>query len=274
MDVNKVRDVAPCVPIAPWLGGKRALSRRLVGVIDGVPHDAYVEPFVGMGGIFLRRGRAVQMEVINDLSGDVANLFRCLREHRGALINLVEGQMTCRRDFERLIGVVASDLTDLQRAARFIFLQRVAFGGKITGRSFGVSMGGARYNATKLVPALEAVGQRLAGVVIENLGYDKLIPRYDRAGTLFYLDPPYFGHEDDYGAGMFGRGDFEALAALMARLKGRFIMTLNDCPVVRELFSGFDLHPVGLNYQLSGKATPARELVITTPGLVVAGTLS
>ena len=274
MDVNEMRIVKPVVPVAPYLGGKRALSRRLVALIDRVSHDAYVEPFVGMGGVFLRRTRAPSLEVINDLSGDVANLFRMLREHRCALAQLVDGQLTCRGDFERLVRVDPCDLTDLQRAARFIYLQRVAFGGKITGRSFGVTMDGARFNTNKLLPVLEAVGARMAGVVVENLAFDRLIPRYDRPGTLFFIDPPYWGHESDYGVGMFGRADFEVLAGLLSRLKGAFIMTLNDRPEVREVFGAFDLHPVGLNYQLSGRATPARELIITSPGLVPFGSVS
>jgi DNA adenine methylase len=274
MDLNEMKPVAPVVPIAPWLGGKRALSKRLVALIGQVAHQAYVEPFVGMGGVFLRRHTAPPLEVINDLSGDVANMFRMLREHRGALADLMTSQMTCRHDFERLVRLDPLMLTDLQRAARFIYLQRVAFGGKVTGRNFGVTMEGARFNTTKLLPSLDAVGRRMAGVVIESLPFERLVLRYDRIGTLFYLDPPYWGNENDYGAEMFGRADFDVLARILVGIKGRFIMTLNDRPEVRELFEHFDMHPVGLSYRLSGRPTPARELIITTPGLVPPGTVS
>jgi DNA adenine methylase len=204
----------------------------------------------------------------------VANLFRMLREHRGALVDFMAGQMTCRADFERLVRLDPLGLTDLQRAAHFIYLQRVAFGGEITGRSFGVTMDGARFNTDKLLPALEAVGRRMAGVVVENLPFERLIPRYDRPGTLFFLDPPYWGNESDYGAGLFGRGDFQVLAGLSAAIKGRFILTLNDRPEVRAMFAQFDQHQVGLCYRLSGRPTPARELIITSRGLVPFGTLS
>jgi DNA adenine methylase len=274
MDVNDMKCVAPVVPIAPWLGGKRALSKRLVALIGQIPHQAYVEPFVGMGGVFLRRHSAPSLEVVNDLSGDVANMFRVLREHRHALADLMVGQITSRSEFERLVQLDPVMLTDLQRAARFIYLQRVAFGGKVTGRNFGVTMGGARFNADKLLSALDAVGRRMAGVVIESLPFERLIPRYDRTGTLFYLDPPYLGNESDYGLGMFGRRDFHVLADLLEAMNGRFIMTLNDCSEVREIFAAFDLHPVGLSYRLSGRPTPARELVITTAGLVPFGSIT
>ncbi|WP_442966957.1 hypothetical protein [Rhizobium sp. C4] len=66
-----------------------------------------------------------------------------------------------------------------------------------------------RASADTKAKFVEHIHERLAGVVIENLPWAKLIERYDRPGMLFYLDPPYWGHEEDYGPGVFGRGDFE-----------------------------------------------------------------
>lgn len=157
-------------------------------------------------------------------------------------------------------------LTDLERAARFLYLQRTAFGGKVEGRNFGVNYtAGARFDLTRLVPMLEAVHDRLAPVTIERLPYDEFIRRYDRSGALFYLDPPYWGCEDDYGVGVFSRVDFERLRDLLARLKGHFILSLNDRPEVRDLFGEFELEEVGLSYRISGRPTQARELIISGP---------
>ena len=72
-------EVQPVKPVAPYLGGKRALSRHLCDRIAAVPHDLYAEPFVGMGGVFLRRSARPKHEVINDLSVDVVTLFRTAR---------------------------------------------------------------------------------------------------------------------------------------------------------------------------------------------------
>ena len=130
-------------------------------------------------------------------------------------------------------------LTDLERAARFLYLQKTAFGGKVTGQSFGVTKdGGARFNLTRLAPLLEEVHERMAGVVIECLGWAEFLDRWDRKGMLFYLDPPYWNGETDYGKGVFSRADFAALAKRLRRLKGRFILSINDLPEVREGFSG------------------------------------
>lgn len=158
-------------------------------------------------------------------------------------------------------------LTDLERAARFLYLQRTAFGGKVTGRSFGIDRTGpARFDLTKLVPMLEEVHDRLCGVTIERLPFNQFIRRWDRPRALFYLDPPYWGCEDDYGEGVFCPADFERLRDLLATIQGRFIMSINDRPEIRALFDGCAIEGVGLNYRISGQVTPARELIISGGG--------
>lgn len=263
-NMEMLTPIAAVRPLAGYIGGKRALSSRIVPMIGAIPHECYVEPFVGMGGIFFRRSRRPKAEIINDISTDVANLFRLLQRHYQQLLDVLKWQVASRADFERLVKVDPDTLTDLERAARFLFIQRLAFGGKVMGRHFGTgTTGPSRFDLTKLVPMLEDVHERLAGVVIERMSYDQLIPRYDRAHTLFYLDPPYWGCTDDYGRDVFSEADFERLSTLLKDIKGRFILSINDVPQIRELFAWASIEPVELNYRLSGKVTAARELIIT-----------
>ncbi|MCT8970559.1 DNA adenine methylase [Microbaculum marinisediminis] len=257
------RTVDPVSPAAPYLGGKRNLARRVVRAIDAVTHDGYAEAFVGMGGIFFRRRHVPKVEIINDLSGDVAGFFRILQRHYIPFLEMLRYQITSRREFERLAKVDPSTLTDLERAARFLYLQRTAYGGKVTGRSFGVDPASpGAFDMRRLGAMLEAVHERLAGVVIENLPYQDLLARYDRPGMLFYLDPPYFGCETDYGKDMFGRADFARLAEILGGLEGTFILSINDAPEVRGIFEGFALEEVVTTYQISGEKQPAAELII------------
>jgi DNA adenine methylase len=257
--------VQPVRPIAPYVGGKRALSRQLVAKIEAIDHAIYAEPFVGMGGVFFRRRQRAAKEVINDISADIVTLFRLLQRHFQQLLDVLKWQVCSRADFERLMAVDPATLTDLERAARFLYLQRTAFGGRVASRHYGISYtGGARFDLTKLVPMLEAVHERLCGVDIERLPYAELIARYDRRETLFYLDPPYHGNETDYGPGVFSVIDFERLRGVLGGIEGRFIMSINDTPMIRSLFAGFDIEEVGVNYRLSGKVTAARELIIST----------
>lgn len=243
----------PAAPVAPWQGGKRNLARRIIDRLGAIPHQTYAEPFIGMGGVFFRRPFRARAEVINDLSRDVATLFRILQRHYVPFLEMIRWRLTSRAEFERLAAENPETLTDLERAARFLYLQRTAWGGKVTGQNFGVQADGpARFDVTRLGTILEAVHERLAGVVIECLPWDELLRRYDRPGTLFYLDPPYWGSEGDYGAGMFGRADFDRLAACLAGLKGRFVLSLNDHPGVREVFGGFKLEEVETSYSIAG----------------------
>jgi DNA adenine methylase len=114
-------------------------------------------------------------------------------------------------------------------------------------------------------PILEELHERLVGVTVECLPWQQLIARYDKPQTLFFLDPPYYGVENDYGAGLFRREEYAELAAVLEALQGRFIMTLNDVPAVRQTFAGFRMEPVALTYTVARKAGPkaaARELII------------
>lgn len=257
----------PTQPVAPYLGGKRNLAKRICAIIDATPCGTYAEPFVGMGGIFLRRTTRAQAEVINDRGRDVANLFRILQRHYPQFLDHLRFQLTTRVEFERLTATDPGTLTDLERAARFLYLQRTAFGGKPSGRNFGVATERpARFNLTTLEPMLEDLHTRLAGVVIECLDWADFIPRYDRKGTLFYLDPPYWGNEGDYGPGLFARDDFARMADTLRGIKGRFILSINDTAGVRETFAGFAMADVKTTYTigtLSGPAEARAELLIS-----------
>lgn len=262
--IESLKPVDPVRPVAPWLGGKRILAKRLVGLINQRPHQIYAEPFVGMGGVFFRRTMRPTKEVINDINEDVVLLFRWLQRHYQQVLDALRWQICSRADFERLVATDTKRLTELERVARFIFLQRAGFGGKVVGQSYGVTRtNGARFDLTKLVPMLEDVHERLCGVDIERLPYQRFMQIYDTPGTLFYLDPPYYGNERDYGAGVFGREDFAALRDVLDGVKGTFILSINDHPEVRKIFAGMAMEEVGLNYRVSGKVTPARELIIT-----------
>lgn len=160
----------------------------------------------------------------------------------------------------------ANSLTDLERAARFLYLQRTAFGGKVAARNFGVAPGApARFDVAKLAPMLEAVHERLSSVVIERLPWQQLLARYDRPGALFYLDPPYWGNETDYGEGVFGRADFAAMAEQLAGLQGAFLLSLNDRPEVHQTFRAFEIASVQTTYTIAGpgRSGSTAELLIS-----------
>lgn len=261
--------VNPVQPLAGYVGGKRNLAGRIVPLIEAQPHDLYAEVFVGMGGIFFRRERVPKAEVINDASRDVATFFRVLQRHYVPFIDMMKFQLTTRVEFDRLVRTDPATLTDMERSARFLYLQRTTFGGKVANRTFGVQRSApARFDITKLVPLIEDVHSRLTRVVIECRDWSEFITQYDAPGTLFYLDPPYWGSEGYYGKDLFGREQFAAMAKQLRGIKGRFILSINDVEGVRETFQGFAMEGVNTTYTVRGGAgaRPAKELIITGGG--------
>jgi DNA adenine methylase len=262
---KNLKPVNSTLPVAPYLGGKRVLAKRIITKINRVPHTLYAEPFVGMGGVFLRRKHRPKSEAINDYSKDISNLFRILQRHYPQFMDTIKYQITSRAEFSRLVDCAPDTLTDLERAARFLYLQRTTFGGNPSGHNFGVAPGyPARFDISKLAGMLEDVHERLSGVTIECLPYGEFITRYDREKTLFYLDPPYFNCENDYGKDMFERADFERLAIQLQNIDGRFIMSINDVPEIRALFAAFTIEQVETTYSINKKSSKrVGELIIS-----------
>ena len=263
--MESLLNIQPISPVAPYLGGKRNLAKRLIHKISEQDHKAYIECFMGMGGVFFKRDMKPKAEIINDLNGEVANFFRILQRHYVAFMDMLKFQITTRSTFERLKDTDPTSLTDLERAARFLYLQRLSFGGKIAGQALGVDpLRSARFDVTKLAPLLEAVFERLSGVVVECLPYEKLIERYDRPVSLFYLDPPYWGCENDYGKDLFSRDKFEDMANLLANIKGHFILSINDVPQIRHWCRHFNIEEVQTTYTVSKSgAQKVSELIIS-----------
>lgn len=257
--------VFPMKSPAAYLGGKSKLAKKLVAAIESFPHRRYAEVFFGMGSVFFARSQAPHFEIINDINADVINFFRVAQRHPAELRRLLQYKMQSRQDFSDFITAGTAGLTDVERAARFYQLQRTCFGGKVSSRNFGVDPRRSRFNLLRLRPELEKLHTRLAGVMIENLPWQELLTRYDGPDILFYLDPPYWGGEKDYGKGIFSREDYGRMAAQLAGIRGAFLLSLNDRPEVRQIFCDFLISGVTTRYTVAagGNQSLARELVIT-----------
>jgi len=255
------QDAARKSPLA-WLGGKSQLADR---IIDRMPeHTTYCEVFAGAAWVLFRKPPS-KTEVINDINRELVTLYRCVKHHLAELVLQFRWMLVAREEFDRFLKTPADTLTDIQRAARFYYLSKSAFGAKVRSPTFGIAASAPpRLNLLRIEEELSEAHLRLARVWIENRPYDQVIARFDRPGTLFYVDPPYWGCEDDYGRGLFSRGDFTRLAEQLAGVKGRFILSLNDTPGVREVFANFRIEEVQTRYSISAKKSqPAGEVLIT-----------
>ncbi|MEO5335003.1 MAG: DNA adenine methylase [Magnetococcus sp. YQC-5] len=249
-------------PLSGWLGGKYLLSKTIVPMIPEC--QCYAEPFAGAAWILFRK-KPSPCEVLNDINGDVVNLYRVVQHHWGAFTEALQWVLSSREEFERFLDTPTVALTDIQRAVRFYYVHKLSFGGRMVGRrSFSMSATmPSNLNPLAVHREIAAAHRRLARVTIEHLPYMELISRYDRAGTFFYIDPPYWDCEQYYGKGIFSKGDFARLASQLATLKGRFLLSLNDVPEVREIFHEFQIDAVTTRYSCAANQNvPAKEVLI------------
>ncbi|MBF0482017.1 MAG: DNA adenine methylase [Desulfovibrionaceae bacterium] len=236
-----------------WIGGKSLLAKDVVARIP--EHQCYVEPFAGAGWVFFRKEPS-PVEVLNDLNSDLVAFYRVIQHHLEEFLKQFKWCLTAREwwdDWTRQL--TAGGLTDIQRAARFYYIQRMSFGGKVNGRSYGYSTTHpSRINLLRMEEDLSAAHLRLHRVQVENLAYPEAIRRYDREHTFFYIDPPYFGCEGYYGKGLFSRDEFSGLAEQLAGIKGKFLLSLNDVPEIREIFKPFEIEPITTRYSCTKDA--------------------
>jgi len=248
-------------PIIPWLGGKRRLADRIFPFFP--QHKCYVEPFAGGAALFFLRPVAAESEVLNDANGELVNLYRVVQNHLEEFVRQFKWALTSRKVFEWLKMTRPETLTDIQRAARFYYLQQAAFGGRVEGQSFGTATTAPPgLNLLRLEETLSAAHLRLASAYIEHLPWQECVERYDRPHTFFYIDPPYWQTEG-YGI-EFGWEQYEALAERMGTLKGKAIVSLGDHPDIRRAFGRFHIEQTGIRYTVGGGSNAAErtELLI------------
>ncbi len=241
-------------------GGKGRLLSHILPLIG--KHECYCEPFCGSAAVFFNKPDTTAVEVINDIEGEVANCFRCLQRHCDAVIQEMHLAVNSRQHFIELRDAVG--LTDIQRAARFLTLRALSFGAD--GVSFGVqrkSGGGAATNMGSLLRDLDRFHRRLQGVIVENLPYDRCLRTYDSPQTVFYLDPPYIGgNQCNYRSWTIK--EVTDLSTRLDGTKGRWILSMNDRPEVRQLFRGRKMKAFARQRGIAngGKNTPYHELLI------------
>nr|DAP68861.1 MAG TPA: DNA adenine methylase [Caudoviricetes sp.] len=246
-------------PIIPWLGGKRRLADIIIPRFPA--HECYVEVFAGGAALYFLRPPA-KVEVINDVNGELVNLYRVLKHHLEEFFRMFKFALSSREIFKWTQDTPPETLTDIQRAARFFYLQQHCFGGKIEGQTWGTATTAPPINLLRLEETLSAAHLRLASTYIENRDWAKCIESYDRPHTFFYLDPPYW-ETAGYGVA-FGIEQYERMAELMRSMAGKAILSINDHPDIRRIFAGFQLEEVPIQYQVGGggKAVSRMELII------------
>jgi DNA adenine methylase len=233
-----------------YVGGKNRVADTIIAKFP--QHITYVEPFAG-GAQVLFHKEPSKVEVLNDLDGELVNFYRVCQSHHEELIRYMRFMVMSRELFTRLHKTPPETLTDIQRASRYFYLQKTAYGGRVSRQNYAIHVvQRPNFSPARLNELIEAAHERLSRVQIEQLPYEEILARYDRAGTFFYLDPPYYDirlyrHNLEHD-------DFVLMAGHLKSIKGKFLLSLNDPPEVRKIFSGFNIEPIAITYSLHRNA--------------------
>jgi DNA adenine methylase len=244
-------------PVLRWPGGKH---RHLKFILPLIPkHHCYCEPFAGGLAVFLAKEKS-PLEVVNDQNNILVALYRNAKYHVEELIAEVHWILNARSNMEDFR--TEQGLTEIQRVARWLVRNKLSYGGM--GRHFGYE--GARASRERVVNALRELSARFDRTIIENLPYQDCIRHYDKPDTFFFLDPPYLGADPGIYEG-WNEEQMRTFAALVREIRGLWLVTVNDSPVTREIFSGFRLRTSALDNKLASARLKTkvimRELLIT-----------
>ena len=214
-----------------WVGGKKALREAITMRLPS-DCDRYVEVFGGGGWVLFFKSPS-KFEVYHDFNPNLANLYRCVRDYPEELCKELTYTLNSRTDFEHVRKTISSKtvIPDIKRAAYFYQLIRESYASGLD------SFGAQPHSMWRNFPLIHQAAKRLQTVVVENKDFEKLIAQYDRPNTIFYLDPPYYETEDYYEDVGFTEKDHVRLRDALANIKGKFLLSYNDCPEIRELYS-------------------------------------
>lgn len=214
-----------------WIGGKKALRDEIL-IRFPIEYSRYIEVFGGGGWILFHKPPKNDFEVYNDFNPNLANLFRCVRDHPEELIARLEFTLNSREDFKHIRNElkIRTDLPDIQRAAYFYQLIRQSYASGLD------SFGAQPHSMWANFPLIRAACERLQKVVVENKDFEQLIRQYDRPDSFFYCDPPYYATEDYYEDVGFTAADHQRLADTLLKIQGTFLLSYNDCPEIRALY--------------------------------------
>lgn len=235
-----------------WIGGKNSLKRAIsLRIPSNI--ERYVEVFGGAAWVLFHKDRYANTDIYNDYNSALTNLFRCVKYHAQELQRELMWVLNSRQVFEDYRAqMLMPGLTDIQKAARFFLLIRLSYGSK------GGSYSCVKKDVHHMYDYLSQVQKRLSSVIIENRDFEDLIRIYDRPDTFFYLDPPYYGSEQYYSV-EFCTEDHLRLRDCIKNMKGRFLLSYNDCTEVRGLYDGYKIEAISRHHNLLARFNNGEE---------------
>lgn len=181
--------------IIKYPGSKWRTARRIISYFP--PHHSYLEPYFGSGGVPFNKSRS-NIETINDLDGDVINLFEWIRGDPERLANAIRWTPYARAEYDRAFEHQCTETDSFQRAVDFYVRMMMGHGFRTTGEKVGWKndvqgreFAYAAKNWRETPENIMEAAERLRGVQIENRPAVEVIRRFNSPKVLIYADPPY-----------------------------------------------------------------------------------
>lgn len=254
----KCKTYAKCRAPFAWVGGKSRLAKDIIALMP--EHKTYAEVFGGALSVFYQKAPS-KLEIINDINSDLIKLHRIIKSRPISLQIELNNMLRSREIFELIKNKAIKPRNNVQKAAFYYYLISLSFGAKMDNFAMSKNLRSPK----NIYKSFEIYSKRLKMALIENLSYEKFIKEYDGKDTLFYLDPPYIGTENYYKMPRaFDLKNHKNLAFILKGVRTKFILSYNDCPVVRELYKDFNIKEVSTNYSLNINSInkKAKELII------------
>lgn len=241
-----------------WPGGKFYLACHIAPLIP--PHVCYCEVFGGAGWLLFHKEPS-RCEIYNDINSELVNCYRQLVRNPRPLLAKARHMLRSRELFMEELNKDPEQLSESDRAWRFLYIRWMSHS-QHSARFAIAKTDNRRCGSQSCSRRIRLAHARLERVIIENDDWAAIIKRYDAPETFFYLDPPYMGYEDMYGPRLFCESAFGELAETLAGIRGKFILSINDCEKSRDIFKNFCRLEITARYSFNQKRR-ARELLIS-----------
>ena len=240
-------------PFIKWAGGKRKLIPTITKFMPPRKQiNKYFEPFLGGGALFFHLQH--KNSILSDENKELIELYTIVRDNVEELIEALKIHKNDKDYFYEIRSQSLDDLTPIQRAARFIFLNKTCFNGLYRVNSkgqFNVPFG--KYKNPKICDeeGLKASSLALQNAEIRNDDFEGILKQANTTDFI-YFDPPYHplsttSSFTSYTAKNFDEQDQRRLVDIYTELadRGCFVMLSNsDTPLIRKLYKDFNLEEV------------------------------
>lgn len=242
-------------PIAR-MGGKSRMRNRIIEMMP--EHQTYIELFFGAGWVYFGKEPS-KVEVINDIDGELINMFRMSKHHAPEIERIMSYDFHSRDLFDLMKKSNIQIMTEIQRAARYLLLARMSFANLL--RNYGYS----KLTKPKSIHRdLESISERLKNTYVENLPYQQVIKKYDHKDAFIFADPPYLNTSIKFAELdlTFGFQEHIELRDYLVNAKGKFLLTINDCPEIKSLYKNFRIVEIEVGYSIGKNDHIGKELFV------------